>query len=157
MQVNNVQSAPQFGMAFKVKGEDIARATDRLRYFPGRSGYVTYAVPNKLCLKGHEQLSKEQAKLKHFDIVYDYMTGAMDIVKKSTNEVVETFPKSPRGITGLNHFGVVQFPGREFLAKIFNPKKFLPYNVYEAGETAKIMEKAALKAEEISSKFDAIK
>jgi len=157
MQINNVQSTPQFGMAFKVKGEDIARAQDKLRFFHGNSNYVNYAIPNKLCLKGHTQLVNEQKQLKHFDIVYDYMTGAMEIVKKNTNEVVETFPKSPRGITGLNHFGVMQFPGRELFAKIFNPKKFLPYNVYEAAETAKIMEKAAVKAEKISSKFNAIK
>ena len=85
------------------------------------------------------------------------MDKSMEIVKKDTGEVVQSFSASPKGITGLNHFGVVQFPGRKFFAKIFNPKKFLPYNVYEAGETAKIMEKAAIKAEKMSARFDAIK
>ncbi|MBE7710447.1 MAG: hypothetical protein E7Z93_08395 [Cyanobacteria bacterium SIG32] len=159
MQINNVQSTPQFGMAFKIKGQDIAEAQGKLRFFHGTGAYQRYAIPefNKTCLRGHEQLVKEQKQLKHFDIVYDYMTKATEIVKKDTGEVVQSFSESPKGITGLNHFGVVQYPGRELFARLFNPKKFLPYNVYEAGETAKIMDKAATKAEKMSARFDSIK
>jgi len=159
MQINNIQSTPQFGMAFKIKGQDIAEAQDKLRFFHGTGAYQRYIAPNfdKTCIRGHEQLVKEQKQLRHFDVVYDYMDKSMEIVKKDTGEVVQSFSESPKGITGLNHFGVVQFPGRKFFAKIFNPKKFLPYNVYEAGETAKIMEKAAIKAEKMSARFDAIK
>ena len=34
MQINNIQSTTQFGMAFKIKGQDIAEAQDKLRFFP---------------------------------------------------------------------------------------------------------------------------
>ena len=58
--------------------------------------------------------------------------------------------------TGFSVFGKMQFPGEKLLARIFNPKKFLPKNIYLAGEKAKIFEAKSIKHEKMINNINEI-
>lgn len=145
MQVNfNCNSAkPQFGMAVRTPKSPTAK----------RLLGVFLHLDKKVNLRGWEQLKKEQNKLSLFDIEIDQFTNYANIIDNKTGKIVDNYFPSPIGLTMINSFGSVKFPGRKLFARIFNPKKFLPYNVYLAAEKAKAMEAAALKADNIANKL----
>jgi len=142
MEINN--STPSFGMAL------------RKPYTTAAETLVDYAnFNNKVNYRGFKQFKKEMDKLTKYDLVFNE-DKSVNVIENLTGKVMDTFGESPRGITGLEHFGRVRYPFRKILAKLFNPKKFLPYNIYSAGERAKELEKAALKTESTLEKIDGL-
>lgn len=134
---------PQFGMAVRKPQSQI---TKRLL-----SEYLN--LDKRTNVRGWQQFIKEQDNLLAHDIKIDPLSKSFDVINNTTGKVVESFPSCATDITGLDHFGRVRFPGRKLFARIFNPKKFLPYNVYLAGEKAKALEKQTLKSIDMANRL----
>lgn len=136
---------PQFGMAFRVPD---SKELEKLNKYARLS-------TSEIRQRGMEQFIKEQSKLKHFDISYEPNFDAMAVIDNRTNKVVESFIQTPVS-TGYNNFDVIKYPGRKMIAIMFNPKKFLPLNMLQAGEKAKELENALLAAESDLGKINKV-
>lgn len=145
MRVNNYESKQNFGMAFRFKfKEGMAEVSEK---------YYKYAIKDNATLRGHKQLCKEQKRLKFVDTVYDSTDNSVSI--KSGLTVHKTIPAYQDGDIGYDNFNG-NFPGKKLLTRIFNPKKFLPRNVYEAGEEAKKLDKKIHKERIMREKYKKI-
>lgn len=141
--INNNTAHPNFGMAYR------KQATKE-----GAQKFLEYAglTNSKVKQRGFKQFVKEQAGLKRFDVEFvhdDYLCGGMKIINNKTNEVVDTIYTNPE-ITGVYHFGMINYPGKKLIARLFNPKQFLPQSMLEAGKAAQKLEQEAIKAEKIN-------
>lgn len=128
---------PQFGMAVRIpvnkeEQKQIARFLQ---------------LNKKTNIRGWKQFKHEQNHVTSHDIAFDPVNNTALIIENRTNKLVEAFGPFREGNTGLHHFGCSKFPGRKLFAMIFNPKKFLPYNVCLAGERAKKLHIETLKKE----------
>lgn len=127
------KTSPQFGMAFRIPD---TKGIEKL------NNYARLAT-SEVRQRGMEQFIKEQGKLKFFDTSYDPKFDTMYVIDNRTNEKIESFIQTP-AITGYSDFDATRYPGRKMLAIMFNPKKFLPLNMLQAGERAKELEKTLL-------------
>ena len=119
---------PQFGMAFrKPQGKDLGKLSD----------YV--GMEKEINRKGFAQYVNQLKNNKRFDVDYVADGNTARVIDSNTEEVIDSFHGS-KDITGLEHFGTVSYPGKSLLARIFDPKQFLPYNLLLAGEKAKQLE-----------------
>lgn len=140
---NNNNYNPSFGMAMRSPITEAAKK--ELIAF-------TKMNENPVVLRGYNQLKDEMAKLKRFDIEYkhrDEYGGLVNVIDNSSKDIVETFEGISR-VTGLEHFGVVNYPGKKLFTALFNPKKHLPNNFLLAAERAKNLEAEAIKAEKLN-------
>ena len=125
-------SNPQFGMAFrKPHGTDMSKLSDFL------------GLEKDINRKGFAQFLKEMKNNKRFDVDYLADGDVARVIDSNTEDVVDTF-HGCKNITGLHHFGATEFLGKEWLAKIFSPKQFLPYNFLEAGKKANQLEEEVI-------------
>jgi hypothetical protein len=139
---------PQFG-AFRYAGSKEAAEIGKdcasfIKNEATKTLFDYIGATREVVRRGFKQFKTEQNKLTRYDSIFDWSAKATQVVERETGKVMETFPESPEGLTGLDHFGVVKFPGRRLLARLFNPKRFLPYNMILAGEKAKALEQKAL-------------
>lgn len=142
MQINNYQSKPNFGMAFKLKSNgDIQDVSEK---------YFNYAIKNNAALRGHKQMCREQGDLKHVDIVFDATDNSVSLESGFT--LHKKIPAYQEGETGYNSDSR-NFPGKKLLTRIFNPKKLLPRNIYQAGEEAKQLDKKLHKNHSMLNEF----
>jgi len=137
---------PQFG-AFKI--EPPYQSSKKFVKYTGMAN-------SRLIQRGYKQVVRMLKDFKHYDVVFNAENNNVSVVKKGFNRVVEVFSESPSGITGLNHFGVFTFPGRKILAGIFQPRKFLPYNINLGVERATVLEKEAEKLRKTNKIVDRI-
>lgn len=145
MQVNNVQANvnPSFQMAFRIKGID--KAVPGIDMATAKNNFRAYAIQDNLQLAGFKKYNKAQNKLNRYDVEFDTVTKQADVVDTFDGTVKSSHGEAAPGVTGLEHYGVVHFPGRRLFAKLFQQERFLPYNLITAGEEAKALEKAHLK------------
>lgn len=133
MQVNykNNQQTPQFRMAFRRPNTDI--------------------IPNAsdLVKKGLKQFELEQKGLKFFDTRYNLHDKSVDVIDIRTGLPTHTY-KYTDSVTGLDIKGEINYPGKKLIAKLFNPKRFLPQNLYLAGEKAKDLDIIITKRERLN-------
>lgn len=147
---SNLRSNSQsFGMAFIPKYADetmssLLKGTAEIRDYLG-------LMRSHGNVSGYKQLKKHLKNSQYYDLVFDVQTKTAHVVEKSTQKVVESYAESPQGITGLEHFGVVKYPGRVLLAELFKPRKFLPYNVNLAYDKIQKLEKVAAKKAKIDA------
>ena len=107
---------------------------------------------SKLMRRGFAQYKKGMAKLKTYDVIYNWLNSRCEVVNNKTKKIVASFEHCG-GNTGIEHFGITRFPGRKKFAKLFIPKRFLPYNFILAGEKAKELEKAAIAEEKAKNEM----
>lgn len=129
---------PQFGMAFRKP--TTPQATRALAEYAG--------LDKKIGIKGLKQFIDEQRTLTHFDVEFNQENKSVDVIDNFNNKVVSTFTDMGDQ-TGFSVFGEIQYPGKKLLSRFFEPKKFLPKNLYLAGEEAKDLEATAIKHEKM--------
>ena len=135
---------PQFGMAFRRPvGKDIGKLSDYL------------GLDKKVNIKGYVQFIKEQSKQTRYDVDYVASTNMARVIDNKTDKVVSSFFEV-KNVTGVNHFDGFCFPGEKFLAKLIDPKQFLPYNFLLAGEKAQELEAKAITSEAATKTIDKI-
>lgn len=133
---------PQFGMAFR------RPETHEIKGFTEYLSWNANEYLQALRRKGLIQFDAEQSKLKRFDIKYNCIEDSIDVIENTTGEVIATFVDSVTK-TGLEIPSEKKYPGRKLFAELFNPKRFLPQNLYLAGEKAKALEAEAIKKENL--------
>lgn len=148
LNLNSKSNTQNFGMAFVPKYANdtmsaLLKGTEEIRDYLG-------LMRSHANVSGYRQLKKQLAKTKYYDLVFDTQTKTAQVVNKATKEVVRSYEKSPNRITGLEHFGIVRYPGRVLFAEIFNPRKFLPYNINLAYDDIQALEKIAAKEAKIN-------
>ena len=138
MQVNCNQNTPSFGMSVKFS-------------FKSAGPFLDYVgMDNELIRRAVNQYIKKQDAYNLFHSSFNPKTKAMEVIESATGKVVDTFEKSPKGETGLEYPGCKKYPFKKTLAKIFDPEKFLPYNLLLAAKRVEQLEKSAVKVERIA-------
>lgn len=147
MQINSSTNCQktQFGMAFRKPVTPQAKKV--LAEYAG--------LDKKIGIKGFKQFLKEQQALTRFDVKFNPESKSVDVIDNINNKVVSSYVYMGNQ-TGFSVFGEVQFPGEKLLARIFNPKKFLPKNIYLAGEEAKIFEAKSIEHEKMINNINEI-
>lgn len=132
---------PQFGMFRRPKG-----LTKKI--------FIGYINPNseKLIERGFNQFEKEALKARHFDVEFNPCNWSMNIINKTSGEIVERIGYLGKQL-GFDIEGEINYPGKKLFAKMFNPKRFLPKNVYLAGQKVKGLEKQVMKQEKSRENF----
>ena len=141
--LNCNQPRPQFGMAFR-RPNDAQMNVFTERLFNNASEYT-----GQIIRKGLKQFDTEQAQLTRFDTRFNAENESMEVIENSTGKVVEKIMNLGTQ-TGFDTWGDMTYPGRKWIASIFNPKKFLPKEIYLAGELAKKYEAQAIKKENLT-------
>lgn len=135
---------PQFGN-FLIAGEKgtskIAQESSEVLNKTRNSFFKYINGESSVVRKGLKQYKKELAKLEKFDVIYH--SNNCYVFNKETQTIVQSFWDTGSN-TGLEHQGIVRFPGRKLFARLFNPKQFLPYNLIQAAKEAKIRERSDL-------------
>lgn len=131
--LNCSQPKPQFGMAFR--RPNYSEMESFAKSLTGSADEYTCEIIRK----GLRQFCQEQSKLKKYDVRFNAEDKSVEIINNMTGKVVDKTVEMGR-YTGFDMFGEMRYPGRKLFASIFNPKKFLPRELYYAGEQAKNLE-----------------
>lgn len=131
--LNCNQPRPQFGMAFRRPNYlEMGVFTEKLT---GSADEYTCEIIRK----GLRQFCLEQARLKKYDVRFNAKDKSVEIINNATGKVVDKTIEMGKH-TGLDMWDEKRFPGRKIFASLFNPKRFLPRELYYAGEQAKKLE-----------------
>ena len=150
MRINKIQTTPNgqtFGMAYYLKCAKNIN-TDYHKYYVAQRQVHHYAnLKRGICAKGYLKFQEEMSQLILYDVAFDHETKTMQVIKRATGEVVETFDKSTKWQKGINNPNKILSPVKAIYSYIFDPKQFLPYNMLQAGKRAKELEKIAFSIE----------
>lgn len=144
MRVERTQNTPNFGMAYYLKCSQGINNNYYQYYVAQRQVHLYANLQSGVCARGYQQFQKEMAKLSLYDVAFDYGTKSMQVIKKATNEVVASFDKTSKWQKGINNPKKKWSPFKAIYAYVADPKQFLPYNMLQAGEKAKQLERQAL-------------
>lgn len=147
MQIDRIQNTPNnqtFGMSYYLKCSKNINENYHKYYVAQRQVHHYANLKSGVCLRGYMQFQKEMAGLKLYDVAFDHETKSMQIIKRATGEVVESFDKTTKWQKGVNNPKKKWAPFKTIYSYIFDPKQFLPYNMVQAGNKAKELERIAL-------------